>query len=514
MLAEAQWLYAPAELQATPSVRDGMALEKERELRLKGTNFILQVGIALKLPQLTLSTAAVFFNRFLMRRSLVAKGGVKPLHHYVRAYAFSTSTTERRSFCFSAAISSNSWQEIAATSIFLATKVEETCRKMKEIVIACCRVAQKNPTLLVDEQTKDFWRWRDTILLNEDVLLETICFDLTVESPHKILYDMLKQLGAAHAKPLRSAAWSFLNDSTTTQLCLLFPSRAIAAAALYCAAKHCSFAFPDDKVGRPWWEVMHVSLRDIKRACNYMADVYIERRGSGSTVGTSAVSGDSTNVGDGSGASEGNAGGDGSGRNSIYVGLHTPEDGDNRSTKTRQQRQRSSSPTGTNSGCAKRARDDEGGDEDGEVVVKRDRHAENNESKGYNDHDGKTADKPTRRHSLGPDRDKDKDIDRDGNWNGDQDNQIRGRARPSEHDANDDERHRKRQRTASTSAGGISLPDNERAADGRGGEWPESGGVSISGAGAGAGAGAGTGDAATSMKDEEEVGSEDGEVEG
>ena len=60
-----------------------MALEKERELRLKGTNFILQVGIALKLPQLTLSTAAVFFNRFLMRRSLVAKGGVKPLHHYV-----------------------------------------------------------------------------------------------------------------------------------------------------------------------------------------------------------------------------------------------------------------------------------------------------------------------------------------------------------------------------------------------------------------------------------------------
>ena len=365
---------------------------------------------------------------------------------------------------------------------------------MKEIVIACCRVAQKNPTLLVDEQTKDFWRWRDTILLNEDVLLETICFDLTVESPYKILYEMLKQLGAAHTKPLRSAAWSFLNDSTTTQLCLLFPSRVIAAAALYCAAKHCQFAFTDDKAGRPWWEVMNVSLRDIKRACNYMADVYIERRGESNNADASSGN---ANPGDGSDGTKAGAGGsgidgstggggDGSGRNSIYIGLHTPEDGDNESTKTRQQRQlESSSPTGA--GSAKRAREDgrdgendEEGEEAGEVV-----------KKGKNNVDN--SNKTNNREDLGSDRNKDMNDDDDAT----------------------DERHRKRQRTASDSGGGVSLLENKPINDSRLGEMigieteteNENGGVSINNTAPGIGTvGANTQD--------EDVGSEDGEVEG
>ena len=80
---EKQWLFSEEELRRTPSVIDGMTIETERELRAKGVNFISQIGIMLKLPQLTLSTAAVFFNRFLMRNSLVDKPGRKALHHYV-----------------------------------------------------------------------------------------------------------------------------------------------------------------------------------------------------------------------------------------------------------------------------------------------------------------------------------------------------------------------------------------------------------------------------------------------
>ena len=63
---------------------DGMSPDEERTLRKKGVNFILQVGMMLKLPQTTLSTAAVFFNRYLMRKSLKASTSYKPLHHYVR----------------------------------------------------------------------------------------------------------------------------------------------------------------------------------------------------------------------------------------------------------------------------------------------------------------------------------------------------------------------------------------------------------------------------------------------
>lgn len=260
--AEAQWLFDEDELARSPSIQDGMPAEKEKELRSKGINFIRQVGIMLKLPELTLSTGAIFFNRYLMRNSLVDRPGAKALHHYT----------------------------LGATCLFLATKVEESCRKMKDIVIACCRVAQKNPALVIDEQSKDFWKWRDTILLNEDVLLETLCFDLTIEPPHKQLFEMLKYYRVEHNKQLRNAAWAFVTDSNMTQLCLLCNSQTIAAAALYAGARMHNVQFPDTH-GRPWWEEQGVRLRDMLKATNYMCQNYEAppQKGDGSGPGGQSI---------------------------------------------------------------------------------------------------------------------------------------------------------------------------------------------------------------------------------
>lgn len=166
------------------------------------------------------------------------------------------------------------YYSVAATCLFLASKVEENCRKMKELVVACVRVAQKNPGKLVDEQDKEYWRWKDTILVMEDMLLESLCFDLTLEPPYKTLFELLCYFGEENNKRLRNAAWAFVNDSCLTMLCLLFSSRTIAASALYAAARHCEVRFPDDAEGRPWWEVVGVELRSVRRACNYMAGVY------------------------------------------------------------------------------------------------------------------------------------------------------------------------------------------------------------------------------------------------
>lgn len=300
---EAQWLFTDAELANTPSIQDGMTQAEEKDLRAKGVNFIVQVGILLKLPQLTLSTAAIFFQRFLMRASLKsARDGIPKLHHF----------------------------QSAATALFLATKVEESCRKMKEIVLACCRVAQKNPNLVIDEQSKDFWRWRDCILYNEDVLLETLCFDLTVESPHRQLFDMLKGYGMEHNKRLRNAAWAFVTDSVNTQLCLLCNSRTIAVAAFYNACKYCEVQLPDDVKGRPWWEAMHVRLPEVRRTVEYMA-VHFEQMSQNSTASALA--------GSGAPSSEG-------GR-SIYVGLSTPNDQPDEWDVTRLREDRQDIPTGS-----------------------------------------------------------------------------------------------------------------------------------------------------------------------
>lgn len=240
MVAETQWLFTEAELLRTPSILDGLTPEKERENRSKGVNFILQVGIMLKLPQITLATASVFLHRFYMRHTM------QTYHYY----------------------------SMAATCLFLAYKVEECVRKMRELVVACVRVAQKDPHKNVDEQDKEYWRWRDNILQYEDLLLEAICFDLSLEPPYKTLFDLLMQFEQGDNKRLRNAAWAFVNDSCLTTLCLLFPSRTIAASALYAAAKHCDVSFPDDARGRPWWEVIDIDIGSIRRACNYMASIY------------------------------------------------------------------------------------------------------------------------------------------------------------------------------------------------------------------------------------------------
>ncbi|EER37216.1 cyclin [Histoplasma capsulatum H143] len=244
--AQSQWIFTDAELYRTPSVLDGMAIEAEHTSRSKGVNFITQVGILLKLPQLTLCTASVYLHRFFMRYSMKDLPQRPGMHPY----------------------------SVAATALFLATKVEENCRKMKELIVACCRIAQKKPSMIVDEQSKEFWRWRDTILHNEDLLLEALCFDLQLEQPYRLLYDFLCYFKVQENKRLRNSAWAFLNDSTYTVLCVQFPARTIAAAALYAAARHCEVAFEDDSLNRPWWRQLDVDLHEMRRACNRMADIY------------------------------------------------------------------------------------------------------------------------------------------------------------------------------------------------------------------------------------------------
>jgi protein BUR2 len=246
--AQSQWLFTPSELLRTPSILDGLSPAQEHSNRSKGVNFITQVGILLKLPQLTLATASVYLHRFYVRHSMVDLPSRPGLHHYA----------------------------IAATSLFLATKVEENCRKMKELVVACCRVAQKQPNLVVDEQNKEYWRWRDTILVNEDLLLEALCFDLQLEHPYRVLFDILCYYNVHDNKRLRNAAWAFVNDSNLTTLCLLFPARTIAAAALYAAAKHTDVAFPDDEWSRPWWEHLGLDIVELRRACDVLAEAYEE----------------------------------------------------------------------------------------------------------------------------------------------------------------------------------------------------------------------------------------------
>lgn len=245
MSKENQWLFTQDEVLSSPSIVDGLNPAEERLRRAKGVNFIYQAGVLLDLPQITLYVAGVFFHRFYMRCSMVEeKHGI---HHY----------------------------NIAATALFLANKTEENCRKTKDIIVAVAKVAQKNSKLIIDEQSKEYWRWRDSILMYEEIMLENLTFDLVVEDPHNALYNILGQIGAIHNKHLRHAAWAFCNDACLSTLPLLMEARDIAIASIYFSSNFTKQPI-DDINGKPWWETLDGNTDLIVKAIDVLHEFYME----------------------------------------------------------------------------------------------------------------------------------------------------------------------------------------------------------------------------------------------
>jgi hypothetical protein len=167
------------------------------------------------------------------------------------------------------------FKNIAATALFLANKTEENCRKTKDLIIAVAKVAQKNTKLIIDEQSKEYWKWRDSILTYEELMLETLTFDLLVDNPYMRLHEYLGQLDLLHNKRLRDSTWAFCNDACLTVLPLLLNARDIAIAAIFFATAVTGDKI-DDVNGLPWWQHLRGSETHTVRAVQLMTEFYKE----------------------------------------------------------------------------------------------------------------------------------------------------------------------------------------------------------------------------------------------
>jgi protein BUR2 len=232
------WQFSMPDIcQNTPSCLETVPTKLEMIQRAKGVNFIIQVGMQLNVPQMTIYAAATFLHRFYMRFS------TKRFHYY----------------------------DIAGSCLFLATKVEESNRRLRDVAIACTKVASKKPNMVVDEQSEDYWRWRETIIYDEELVLEAVCFDLSLESPYEYLMKMLDKFEMGRVDRFRRTARGFINDSCRTTLCLVFSAKIIAAAGVHWASTSCNIPVEYDP---PWYEAVDINLQDIQETCNLMADLY------------------------------------------------------------------------------------------------------------------------------------------------------------------------------------------------------------------------------------------------
>ncbi|ORY87965.1 cyclin-like protein, partial [Protomyces lactucae-debilis] len=232
-----KWLFTEQELKRTPSIQAGYSPERERTERMKGCDFIFKIGMKLRLLQSTIATACMFLHRFYMRFSL------REYHYY----------------------------DIGATSLFLATKCDENVKSLRSIVVECCKTAQKNEQLVVDEQSKEYWRWRDVLLYNEELLLEALCFDLVISHPYNDLRQYWKRLGGG--TELRKCAWAFVNDTYRTRIVLMYKTPVIAAAALYFGSVFTDTALSEVN-GEPWWRTLNVDLAQCEEVVQIMIELF------------------------------------------------------------------------------------------------------------------------------------------------------------------------------------------------------------------------------------------------
>jgi len=63
----------------------------------------------------------------------------------------------------------------------------------------------------IDEQSKEYWRWRDKILFTEEYLLEALCFDFDITHPYDYVVQLVLQYSPGNST-LGKCAWAFIND--------------------------------------------------------------------------------------------------------------------------------------------------------------------------------------------------------------------------------------------------------------------------------------------------------------
>ncbi|KHN20497.1 Cyclin-T1-5 [Glycine soja] len=228
-----RWYMSRKEIEEhSPSRKDGIDLKKETYLRKSYCTFLQDLGMRLKVPQVTIATAIIFCHRFFLRQS--------------------HAKNDRRT--------------IATVCMFLAGKVEETPRPLKDVILVSYEIIHKKDPAAAQriKQKEVYEQQKELILLGERVVLATLGFDLNVQHPYKPLVEAIKKFNVAK-NALAQVAWNFVNDGLRTSLCLQFKPHHIAAGAIFLAAKFLKVKLPSDGE-KVWWQEFDVTPRQLEAA--------------------------------------------------------------------------------------------------------------------------------------------------------------------------------------------------------------------------------------------------------
>ncbi|XP_020534779.1 cyclin-T1-3 isoform X2 [Jatropha curcas] len=163
----------------------------------------------------------------------------------------------------------NDWQTIATASMFLACKIEETPRLLRDVVVMAYKMIYKwDPSAPQRIRRIEFCdKQKELITTAERLLLATIAFDFDIQLPYKPLVDALMKLQIC--PDLARVAWNFVNDWLCTTVCLQYKPHYIAAGSLFLAAKLQKVKLPTEK-GKIWWQQFDISPKQLEEVIQEM----------------------------------------------------------------------------------------------------------------------------------------------------------------------------------------------------------------------------------------------------
>ncbi|GLU04486.1 hypothetical protein SLE2022_216290 [Rubroshorea leprosula] len=231
-----KWYLSCQEIEeCSPSRKDGIDLEEEIHLRKSYCSFLRKLGMKLDMPQVAIACGMMLCHRFYMRQSHAK----------------------------------NDWQTIATVSVFLAGKIMETPRFLRDVVtVAYEMIYDWDPFASHKIRQREVYDQRkELIVVGERLLLASIAYDLNIELPYKPLVAVLKRLKIHPDLP--KVAWNFVNDWLCTTLCLQYRPQYIAAGSLFLAAKFLKVNLQVEE-GKVWWLEFDISPRQLEEVIQQM----------------------------------------------------------------------------------------------------------------------------------------------------------------------------------------------------------------------------------------------------
>ncbi|XP_039251973.1 cyclin-Q-like [Styela clava] len=221
--------------------------DKDSLLHFKVSRFIIESSAKLKLNSVTLASACVLYHRFYQECE------IEDYDPYT----------------------------IAATAIFLATKIEEQHTRLRDVVNVCHRTLFPSKPLL--EIGRELYDLKDTIANCELLILRVLEFKVTCDHPHKYILHYLMSLSQFFNRrewerhTVAQTAWAILQDCYHGTICLSHRPQLVAISCIYLALLTCKVEVPlKHSCKTPWWKVFHstVSKHEISTVMDEIVDLY------------------------------------------------------------------------------------------------------------------------------------------------------------------------------------------------------------------------------------------------